>query len=204
MSIWITGYTEARVKGSWRCIDFFQYDAKGRLRLVPCITGQSYTKHALEWDCDMQYLMGVPDELSDEVRGVCTGQDGVLYGAEEMKWHDWYIIEGSWFDQVDFSIPEFCGFFPRQEISRHLSHPDEFNLDIERMISVEDYQKLDGEAKKAYQYYECTDPSGSRAIIQDLKQAVMARLWAYNQSVPWNEEELRIKLEDVRILILQS
>ncbi len=72
------------------------------------------------------------------------------------------------------------------------------------MISVEDYQKLDAEAKKAYQYYECTDPSGSRAIVQDLKQAVMARLWAYNQSVPWNEEELRIRLEEVRILILQS
>ncbi len=204
MSIWIVGYTEARINGSWHCIDFFQHDAKGQLHLVPCITGQSYAKHALEWDCGMQYLMGVPDELSEMVRKECTGADGVLYGAEEMKWHDWYVIEGSWFERVDFSIPEFCGFFPRQEISKLLSHPDDFDLAVEHMISVEEYQKLDAEAKKAYQYYEYTDTAGSRAIIQEFYQAVMDRFRAYNRDVSWREEALRIKLEDVRVLILES
>ena len=33
------------------------------------------------------------------------------------------------------------------------------------MLSVEEYQALDAEAKKAYQYYEYTDPSGKGLTV---------------------------------------
>lgn len=66
MSIRMTGYTEARIEGQWRCIDFHQYDTKGQLHHIPCITGQSMVAQALEWDCDLQRI-GAPTDLSDEV-----------------------------------------------------------------------------------------------------------------------------------------
>ena len=59
MSVWLEGYTEARVNGQWRCIDFFQQDIKGQLKIVPCVIGQSMVRQALEWDCDCNYVMGV-------------------------------------------------------------------------------------------------------------------------------------------------
>ncbi len=151
MSVWLEGYTEARVNGQWRCIDFFQQDIKGQLKIVPCVIGQSMVRQALEWDCDCNYVMGVPDGLSDAVRKECTDSNGVLAGTETPRWGSWYVIDGKWFDKVDFSIPEYCGFFPRQDISRQLSNPDEDSLDEEHMLSVGDYQALDAEAKKAYQ-----------------------------------------------------
>ena len=204
MSIYITGYTEALILSKWHCIDFYQHDASGKLHIVPCITGQSFVRQALEWDCNMQNLMGVPAELSDEVRKECTGPDGILYGAEEQRWHYWYIIDGNWFERVNFSIPESCGFLPRQEISNYQSNPDEYAIDIEQMISVKDYQKLDGEAKKAYQYFEYTDSSGNRAILQEFKQAVMDRITAYNRHVFWEDKNLCISVKDVRVLILEE
>ena len=68
MSVWLDGYTEAKVNGQWQCIDFFQQDVKGRLRIVPCVTGQSLVKQALEWDCDWQYPAG---------RSVRRGEEGM-------------------------------------------------------------------------------------------------------------------------------
>ena len=100
-------YTEARVNGQWRCIDFFQQDIKGQLKIVPCVIGQSMVRQALEWDCDCNYVMGVPDGLSDAVRKECTDSNGVLAGTETPRWGSWYVIDGKWFDKVDFSMPEY-------------------------------------------------------------------------------------------------
>ena len=199
----IKGFTEARVNGKWQCIDFYQHDAERILRHIPCITGGSFTRLALERDCDMQYQMGIPKGISDGVRRECTRRDGRLYGEEESGWHSWYIIEGSWFDQVDFGIPESCGFFPRQAISHYLSHPDEDTLNTDEMLSAEEYQSLDAEAKKAYQYYEYTDPSGNRAILQNLKQAVEDRVFAFNEYQYLEAESQNISLSDIRVLILE-
>lgn len=204
MSVWLEGYTEARVNGQWRCIDFFQQDIKGQLKIVPCVIGQSMVRQALEWDCDCNYVMGVPDGLSDAVRKECTDSNGVLAGTETPRWGSWYVIDGKWFDKVDFSIPEYCGFFPRQDISRQLSNPDEDSLDEEHMLSVGDYQALDAEAKKAYQYYEYTPPHGSRHILQELYQAVAARVAAFNRALAWEDEGSAISLRDVRVVILES
>lgn len=48
MSIWVDGFTEARINGKWHCIDFHQYDMDGKLCHILCITGQSFVYHALE------------------------------------------------------------------------------------------------------------------------------------------------------------
>ena len=74
MGIYVTGYTEARINGKWHCIDFFQRDLKGKLRLVPCIEGASMVRHALEWDCNVQRLMVPPEDISDG--NVLQGKEG--------------------------------------------------------------------------------------------------------------------------------
>ena len=48
MSVDITGYTEALINGEWHCIDFYQYDSKGKLHLIPSIQGRSLVSYALE------------------------------------------------------------------------------------------------------------------------------------------------------------
>lgn len=204
MSIYVTGYTEARIKGKWYCIDFYQYDSKGKLSHVPCITGQSMVRYALEWDCDLQNHMGPPEDISDGVREKCSNDQGVLYGTGELNWCHWYIVEGQWFSKVNLNLPECCGFFPRQSVSRYLANTDDNEIDKEKMLSIEEYQALDAEAKKAYQYFEYTSPYGSRRILHDFKQAVMERMWAYNSSLTYEDRDLEIGLNDIRVLILED
>ena len=204
MSVWITGYTEAKVDGEWHCIDFHQYDFRGKLHHIPCITGQSMVRQALEWDCDMQRIMGAPAELSEEVRRERTSDEGVLYGTGKLSWFSWNVIEGSWFAKANLDLPEFCGFFPRQDVCRYLSNPDENDLDTEEMLSVAEYQSLDPEVKKAYQYFEYTEIGGSRQILRDLKRAVLDRVRAYNRSLSWEDRDKDITLADVRVLITEE
>ena len=121
----------------------------GKLCHIPCITGQSFVYHALEWDCNLQDLMGVPDDLSEEVRKKCSADDGVLYGTGDQNWYRWHVLEGSWFNTVNLEVPESCGFFPRNDVCRYLSNPEDHELNSEEMLSIEDYQALEPEVKKA-------------------------------------------------------
>lgn len=204
MSIWVDGFTEARINGKWHCIDFHQYDMDGKLCHIPCITGQSFVYHALEWDCNLQDLMGVPDDLSEEVRKKCSADDGVLYGTGDQNWYHWHVLEGSWFNTVNLEVPESCGFFPRNDVCRYLSNPEDNELNSEEMLSIEDYQALEPEVKKAYQYFEYTDPSGTRQIMREFKQAVLERVWAFNRNLSWESHVKEITLSDVRIVIIVS
>lgn len=204
MSIWVTGYTEARIKDKWYCIDFCQYDIKGQLHHVPCIEGQSFVRQALEWDCQMDDMMEPPDDLSEEVRRMCTSKDGELFGTGNQRWYSWHIIKGSWFAKASLGLPETCGFFPRQNVCDYLSNPDEVEMDTEKVLSIEEYQELDAEAKKAYQYFEYTDPSGNRRILHDFKSTVLERINAFNDILPREERDQEITFDRIRVLIVMG
>jgi len=158
--------------------------------------------HALEWDCEMDGLLKPLADISECVRKECTDERGVLYGTEDLKWYTWSVVDGSWFAKVNLNLPELCGFFPRQSVCNHLSNPDENDLDISEMLSIEGYQELDVEAKKAYQYFEYTEPYGNRSILRDFKQNVMERVHAYNWYNFWEDHEQKISINDIRVLIL--
>ena len=72
------------------------------------------------------------------------------------------------------------------------------------MLSIEDYQALEPEVKKAYQYFEYTDPSGTRQIMREFKQAVLERVWTFNRNLSWESHVKEITLSDVRIVIIVS
>ena len=58
MSVWVIGYTEAKINGKWHCIDFYQYGTDGTLHHVPCIEGQSRKHHSpvCSIQCDVHDL----------------------------------------------------------------------------------------------------------------------------------------------------
>ena len=163
MSISVTGYTEAKIEGKWYCIDFFQYDMNGHVHHIPCVEGQSIVHTALQWECDMDRI-GVPTDLSPQVKAECTGRDGKLFGEDDPHWNPWHMVRGSWFGSVDLDQPEHCGYFPRQAVADYLSNPHDVTLDEGDMIPVEEYRELPEEEKKAYQYYEYTSPYGNRCL----------------------------------------
>ncbi len=201
MSVFVTGYTEARVNGKWYCIDFFQYDENGNIKHRPCISGQSIVQNALQFDCSMEEII-VPDDLSDKVKELCTGKDGDIFGTGEYTWYRWYKIDGRWFAEADLDQPEYCGFFPTNELAFYLSNPTDNWLNGQNMISAKEYHNLSEEERKAYKYYEYTDPSGARSIMQVFKAAVIQRVNEYSSTIAWQINHQEVTLADVRVLIL--
>lgn len=116
----------------------------------------------------------------------------------------WHFLEGSWFNTVNLEAPESCGFSPQNDICRYLSNPEDNELNSEKILSIEDYQALEPEVKKAYQYFEYTDPSGSRQIMREFKQAVLERVWSCNGNLSWKSHVKGITLSDIRIVIIVS
>ena len=204
MSIRVTGYTEARVEDRWVNIDFFIYDQHGRLKIVPCIDGASFTFDSLERDTSMYRFYGVPDDLSFAVKKECILPNGTLKGADNNFDYSWFCIDGSWFQKVNLNMPEHCGFFPRQAIVNYLSNPTENDLDSEVMLSIEGYQALEAEVKKAYQYFEYTSEWSNRQVLRDLKDAVLSRLVAFNRSRNLQKHDKAISLSDVRVVLLRE
>ena len=204
MGIRVTGYTEVRVEDRWVNIDFFIYDQHGSLKIVPCIDGASFTFDSLERDTSMYRFSGVPDDLSFAVKKECILPNGTLKGADNNFDYSWFCIDGSWFQKVNLNMPERCGFFPRKAVADYLSNPDEHDLDMETMLSIENYQALEAEVKKAYQYFEYTSSWSSRQILRDLKDDVLSRIVAYNRARDWRKNDIEITLSDVRVVLLRE
>jgi len=200
MSTHVIGYTEAKIDGKWYCIDFFQYDKTGHIHHQPCIEGQSMVASALDWDCEIDRI-AIPTDLSEQVRATCTGSNGKLFGESDPHWNPWHMVKGSWFASVNLSQPEYCGFFPREDIANYLSDPSN-PLDENCMLPAEDYHELSEEERKAYQYYEYTAPYGNRQIMRDFKECVLARIKAWNNEIAYCDDHAEINLSDVRVLII--
>ena len=114
-------------------------------------------------------------------------------------------IEGEWFAKATLTISEYCGFFPRQALGYYLCNSDNNSLDTDRMLSVEEYHKLDTEEKKAYRYYEYTDSESERLILYNFKEAVVQRLKAINERLFWSSEiDSELFFSDVRVLLLEG
>ena len=201
MSTNVTGYTEAKIGEKWYCIDFFQYDMAGRIRHIPCLEGQSMAYAALQWECDMDRI-SAPDDLSEQVREACTGKDGKLFGEGDPYWNPWHIVRGNWFESVDLTQPEYCGFFPRQAVADCLSNPGENDINEDEMLSAQDYHDLGEEEKKAYQYFEYTPSWGNRRILRDFKENVIARINTWNSEIAFCKEDMQVGLSDVRVLLI--
>lgn len=202
MSVYIRGFTEAKIDGKWHCLDYFQEKPDGSMQYVKCISGYSILKHILDWYCNPIALSRPPKDLSDSVRRICTSRTDILRGTDPSK--DgcyWYEISGAWFKNVDLSIPEYCGFFPRQKLGEYLRNLEENSLDTDSILSVEEYRKLPPEEKQAYQYYEYDEPCGEFQTLRRFKDAVWSRIEAYNRDLP---EERMISFSDIRVLILES
>ena len=204
MSVRVTGYTEAHIENRWVNIDFFIYDQHGKLKIVPCIEGASFTFDSLERDTSMYRLSTAPDDLSTAVKKEGILPNGELMGADENDYCRWFCIDGSWFQKVNLNTPERCGFFSRQAVADYLSNPDEHDLDMETMLSIEGYQALEAEVKKAYQYFEYTSSWSSRQKLRDLKDDVLSRIVAFNRARDWEKKDIAITLDDVRVVLVRE
>lgn len=192
-----TVYCEARIGGRWHNIDFYQRPIGRDLMISPVIWGKSAIGAALNW-----YI--IPTRIrKDDISQVTRA-------AESDKSDDWQwqYIPGSWFIDKDLDAPEFCGYFPRQEVLDYKAGLADL-ICTEDMLDTEAYLALPDDGKIAYQYFEYTEKWGARHVTQMIKHAVECRIRAANDwlwSIPKDErgDTDSIGWSDVRLIVYTS
>lgn len=132
MSVSVDLFTELKVNGRWVCIDpwiiYSGEDIAHRdvKHLLPLLSGGS----AVYWivrDIEMTALK--PRDLSGTLQAeLHLGDDDRVYG-----------IPGYYFASRDFDVPEYCGYFPRQEVLSLRNDPG-YEVNTDEFLPVQQYR----------------------------------------------------------------
>lgn len=194
MGITYTLYCEAKIGDKWYNIDFYQRPLDGAPKLTPVIWGKSVIRSAIDW-----YVHPVPLDagtLSDVTRG---------QESDKAQDYQWKFIPGSWFIGKELDTPEYCGYFPKQEVLDFKSGLTDM-ICSEDMLDTEAYLALPDEGKIAYQYFEWTEEWGPRYVLKLIQHGVEERIRACNEWLFSIPKELRgntdgISWGDVRLVV---
>lgn len=203
MSVYVDVYAQAKIKGVWRSIDFWQKNIDGEYRRVQILTGSSTIAQAVR-DIDGVYPIHI-SQVADEIRSVISHtDDGALFTGDTV-----YQLPGEDLLQRDFSQPDCCGFFPRDLIAKYKADPSFELWECERLYPDE-FQELDKDTRKAYEYFEIQNPFGEYAVAKKIKGGLIDRVNAWNDHGIYSLQnnnfdfESEISLSDTKAIIVIS
>lgn len=185
-------FTEIKVNNKWICLN----------RRVPVIGQDSKTKLTNTYSsCSRSYFHETAekleqigsrislDELSQEVRDV--------YCEAYKSWREYFWATATGLDAIINAFPsdeylkENHGYVSKNAL--FLYQTGEMD-DINDYLTVDEYVKLDEEAKKCYQYYEWNDEMGWFKYFVEIREHIHWQLYEWRQA---NEE---FDIEKVRLI----
>lgn len=187
-----TLFTEAKVNGKWYCINetVIQLQPTEHPVIVPTLrtnARMSFAKADRELHED-GYSIKL-DEVSESLRKTVVEWLNPEYSSILAVPYDKIA------SQVNATGKEHCAFALRSEVA---AYENGENDDIWDFVSVNEYKRMDDELKKAYQYYEWNDLSGTYRYYEAIGQAVT------NQLANWKTVNKLEKIEEVRVLMFTN
>lgn len=188
MSVSVDLFTELKVNGRWVCIDpwiiYSGEDIAHRdvKHLLPLLSGGS----AVYWIVrDIEMTAMKPRDLSGTLQAeLHLGDDDRVYG-----------IPGYYFASRDFDVPEYCGYFPRQEVLSLRNDPG-YEVNTDEFLPVQQYLELSADAQRAFEYMEYTEPWGERDICRRIERGIKIRLGAFEDYGQHYDGEKRAYVPD--------
>lgn len=197
MGTYYTLYCEARINGVWHNIDFYQRPLVGIPMLVPVIEGQSAVGSALRW-----YANPMPIK-SEDLSAMTRSQE-----SDRAESWQWLQIPGSWFADKDLNSPEFCGYFPKQDVLDYKSGLIDM-INTEDILEAEAYLAFPDDGKLSYVYFEYTEPWGYKDVMNRIKTSVELRMrgcssWLYKLSNEVRGDTFDLDWNDIRVIVFQE
>lgn len=182
-------FTEARVNGTWLCINSkmtkLTPDAQQIISPTFRTDARQYFEKAylqLKNDGHSFEVADISEELKDSITEWIDPEDSIRIAVD----YD------SILKLLNTAGKEHCAFALRSEVASFENNETE---DIWEYVSTKEYRQMDDELKKAYRYYEWNDRSGAYRYYDEIQKKVA------NQLQDWKEINPRIELEDIRILL---
>lgn len=182
-----TLFTEVEVRDKWYCINEIvtRLNPTEHLVIVPTLrtnAQMSFAKANRELNEDGYGIRC--EELSENLRAAVdewlTPEHSSLIAIPYDK-----IAS-----QLNASGKEHCAFALRSEVAAYENGESD---DIWDYVSVNEYKRMDEELKKAYQYYEWNDMSGTYRYYEIIGQAVSHQLENWNAVNPSEQiDEIRV------------
>lgn len=185
-------FTEAKVNGKWYCINetVIQLQPTEHPVVVPTLrtnARMSFAKADRELHED-GYSIKL-DEVSESLRKTVVEWLNPEYSSILAVPYDKIA------SQVNATGKEHCAFALRSEVAAYENGESD---DIWDFVSVNEYKRMDDELKKAYQYYEWNDLSGTYRYYEAIGQAVT------NQLANWKTVNGLEKIDEVRIVMFTN
>lgn len=200
MGVYCFAYLEAKLDGVWRSIDYFQMTKKGELKRQPLLWGQSVV-YSMVNDSNKWYRLD-RSFLSEELQKEFPLYKNPVTG-EDQEYRTYYVLDGKDLRDYKLDRPDYCGFFLKNDVYRFES--SDYEIDPDMSLSAQEYEELSPEAKKAYMYYEYTEPYGEKYIMRQLKSAVAQCINTFNDNcrygADFDKSWPEIGMEDVRLIM---
>lgn len=96
---------------------------------------------------------------------------------------------------LNASGKEHCAFALRSEVA---AFQDDESDEILDFVSVNEYKQMDGEFKKAYQYYEWNDRFGAYRYYEEIQKRVASQI------KDWKAINPQAEIDSIRILLFSA
>lgn len=202
MSVYCIAHLEAKLDGEWKSIDHFQKSKSGEMKRVPLLWGQSIVYSMASSSARSKWYRVSRDFIGKELQEDYPFVADLF--SETRDYRGYYILDGKDLEKYRLDRPDICGFFLKEDIYRREEDYEE--LDADSCLTVEEYEELSPEAKKAYVYYEYTEPYGETSIMKDLKNAVSYCVSTFNDECRYDEDYKNswpeITFNDIRLVMI--
>lgn len=182
-------FTEAKVNGTWVCINAMM--TKMTPDAHPIIAPTFHTDARQHFEKAYLHLKDdghsfevadISEKLKDSITEWIDPEDSVRIA----------VGYDSILKLLNTAGKEHCAFALRSEVT---AFENDENEEIWEYVSANEYRQMDEELKKAYRYYEWNDRSGAYRYYDDIQKKVASQLQ------DWKEINPGEKIEDVRILL---
>lgn len=188
--------------------DYYVYTEIKRDNKWYALNGKYYNEHTNTYEIGPTYTNGSRTYFSNTHNKL--KEDGYVITSSELS--DDVLAAEDWFaDDSDRAVAislsdmrnalpksnrhEYCGYVYKQDIYDYENKGD----DIYEWLPPEEYMALPEDVKKAYEFYEWSDPAGWFVHYKDILAIVNHQVLEYmNVNHLWNEPE------DIRIVCLAS
>lgn len=209
-------YAEVRVKDKWYSLNPLVCDAEENMLLMPILSGRSRIKEAVDELEDSAYAHGRPVDLSKELRSVFHqgDEEDAGYGIPGWNYKKYYkqmmfIVNYGKTVKKRINIDKpthYRGYVTKHQLANfEIGEIDNFS----NWLTSSEYEKLTGEEKKEYTFFEWNTWGDWYGIYNELVQKIDVLLqffneWAFTNISEANLDERQPTSDYVRLIIYRE
>lgn len=213
MGVYHSIYAEMRVAGKWYSLCPLIKTVMGDIEICPFLEGKSYLHDLVDDLSEYSYSVGVPEDVSDEIKSKFQPLDEELDCLGKKitcrEYYKSYVFVVKYVPAIKNRIIEerphkYRGYVSKRTIADFEVREIE---SIGYWLTEQEYKNLTADEKKEYAWYEWNESDSTYALLYSLhKKIEMQFSWFVNFGIPYNSgiDAEDISLSDIRVIVAKT